>query len=222
MNIVDITSFEYLKRIEFNVETIIKDIKIKFSITSICEFHTNYDLDKLQSTFKRMLVMYEKKKKENDTQFNYIYDIIGFENIENKLENNISKQDQIVYREYNDKLEFNEEYMNVKGKISNMNELISIELSKGEQELLEIEDNVEKTNINLIKTNKDLRQAALLRNKSNSIKYPIVLGTILGAFGTVVPVIGNAIGASLGAAMGYGFAKIEKNAIQKIEPEEYK
>jgi hypothetical protein len=221
IKIEDVKSYEHSKRVEFNLETIIKDINNKFQTLSTCEFHTNYDLSKLKSTFERLLTTFQNKKKENDIKFNNIHDTVGFEEVD-RLENNISAQDQIIYREYNNKIEINEEYINIKGKIAGMNKLINEELIKGEKYILEIDNNVEESDTNLIKTNEELRQAALLRNKSNSIKYPLVLGTIFGAVGTVVPVVGNVIGASLGAAIGYGVSKIEKNAIKKIEPEKYK
>jgi hypothetical protein len=221
INIEDIKTYEESKKLEFNIDTIIKHINQKFKTMHICEMHSNYNINNSKPFFDRMLTMYEAKKKENENRFNYIHETIGFENVD-RIEDNIAIQDQIIIYEYNDKLDLNEEYMSVKGKIAGMNKMIHDELVKGEQHIVEIDANLEETNKNLIKSNEELRQTALLRNKANTIKYPLVLGTIFGAVGTIVPIVGNAIGASLGAAVGYGVAKIERKAIKKIEPEKYK
>lgn len=125
-------------------------------------------------------------------------------------------------REYDGDKETYKKIIEVKNQIAELTKTIQTESQKGCQSLIEIEKSVDTCDLNVERSNEQLRQAALLKNKTNSIKYPLALGTILGAAGTVVPGIGNLIGLSVGTGIGYAVAKLEKKAISKIEPEKYK
>ncbi len=203
--------------------------KIKCSNTK----HKNYsnDIVTLNNTFKRLVDMFEQKKSvkkqvitESDKNINYYdYSI--------KIEENININEQYCsqihlevdkQKEYEGDREKMEQIISIKNQIAQLTNSIQTQSMNSAQAILEIEQNVNEAEKNIDKTNENLRQAALYKNKSNTIKYPIALGTIFGAAGSIVPGIGNAIGVTLGTTIGYAVAKLEKKAINKIEPEKSK
>jgi len=202
--------------------------------------HKNYpnDIVTLNNTYKRLVDMFEKKKIANlkrqvisksadDENIKYYdYSIIKEDTIINS--NYIDEQyySQQLHldkqKEYEGDKEKMEQIVQIKNQIAQLTNTIQKQSMNSAQAILEIEQNGNETEKNIDKTNENLRQAALYKNKSNTIKYPIALGTIFGAAGTIVPGIGNVIGATLGTTIGYAVAKLEKKAINKIEPEKSK
>jgi len=202
--------------------------------------HKNYhnDIVTLNNTYKRLVDMFEKKKTvfknvkrqiipDEENIYYYDYSIIKAENT-NINSNFIDEQyySQQLHldkqKEYEGDKEKMEQIVQIKNQIAQLTNTIQKQSMNSTQAILEIEQNVDETEKNIDKTNENLRQAALYKNKSNTIKYPIALGTIFGAAGTIVPGIGNVIGATLGTTIGYAVAKLEKKAINKIEPEKSK
>ena len=63
--------------------------------------------------------------------------------------------------------------------------------------------------------NQELEKAARIAINRRRLSYQIGLGATFGAIGTVVPGIGNAIGAALGALIGYGIYRVDKHRLNK-------
>lgn len=229
---------------EKNLTTIIVRLESKFKeiyqtfskINCKNNKHKNYpnDILTLNNTYKRLVNMFEKKKDEKivnikkeeaDKSNQNEYIIQKEENLKineeycSQLQLDIETEKQ---KEYHGEKEKMEQIINIKNQIAQLTNTIQKQSFNSAQTILEIEQNVIETEKNIDKTNENLRQAALYKNKSNTIKYPIALGTIFGAAGTIVPGIGNVIGATLGTTIGYAVAKLEKKAINKIEPEKSK
>jgi hypothetical protein len=210
------------------------------------------DIISLKNTLNRLYEYIEKRIKENKHKIEYYADVYisyEYESSEKKLEEEKNSPNYFIYQDniseprnyYNEEcsytqlqmeIERQKEYegdketyqkiIEVKNQIAELTKTIQTESQKGSQSLMEIERSVDTCDTNVERSNEQLRQAALLKNKSNTIKYPLALGTILGAAGTIVPGIGNIIGLSVGTGIGYAVAKLEKKAIRKIEPEKYK
>lgn len=150
----------------------------------------------------------EDNKQREDTQMQeYFYLLCALENEQKEF----SKDKQNLHK-------INE----IKNKIKDLTISIENEIIKGKDTLIEINNNINEYGENIEKTNDELRKAAILRNRNNSIKYPLYLGAILGAAGSFVPGVGNAVGAVIGSGVGFALTKLEKRAIKKIEPHKYK
>lgn len=106
----------------------------------------------------------------------------------------------------------------VKLKIKQLIEMVRIENEKSTYTLSHIEENVDGVLKDMHKANQELKQAALYKNKVNNYKYPLIMGSLLTLVGTCVPGIGNIIGATIGSGLGIAMAKLEKKAINKIDP----
>ena len=63
--------------------------------------------------------------------------------------------------------------------------------------------------------NQELEKAARIAINRRRLSYQIGLGATFGAIGTVVPGIGNAIGAALGALIGYGIYRVDMHRLNK-------
>ena len=93
---------------------------------------------------------------------------------------------------------------------------IEVELNRQGEQIDDIEDKVEKGK-NLIEegNNKELVEAAKSAVKRRRIAYQGGLALTLGVIGTIVPGIGNVVGAALGGMIGYGIHKYDKHRLDK-------
>jgi hypothetical protein len=265
---------ESLLDLEKKIDYLIIDLENKFqSVISIlvsinCHNHKKIlnDIEILKNTSKRMISIYEQKKKENGEKIkkiknsdfylqkedrqdliksneysdtsnqiniidNYYSSAYFLQGEEENLQNDETLMHEYFYLQNaleNEQKEFLIDRQNlqkineIKNKIKDLTISIDKEIMKGKETLMEIDNNVNEYSENIDKTNDELRKAALLRNRNNSIKYPLYLGAIFGAAGSFVPGVGNAIGAVIGSGVGFALTKMEKRAIKKIEPHKYK
>ena len=83
----------------------------------------------------------------------------------------------------------------------------------------QIDDIVKKVDDSLYQiekaNNQELEKAARIAINRRRLSYQIGLGATFGAIGTVVPGIGNAIGAALGALIGYGIYRVDMHRLNK-------
>ena len=83
----------------------------------------------------------------------------------------------------------------------------------------QIDDIVKKADDSLYQiekaNNQELEKAARIAINRRRLSYQIGLGATFGAIGTVVPGIGNAIGAALGALIGYGIYRVDMHRLNK-------
>ena len=63
--------------------------------------------------------------------------------------------------------------------------------------------------------NQELEKAARIAINRRRLSYQIGLGATFGTIGSVVPGIGNAIGAALGALIGYGIYRVDMHRLNK-------
>ena len=92
---------------------------------------------------------------------------------------------------------------------------IEIELNKQGEQIDDVVDKVDNGFDQVVDGDDELEKAAKLAVKNRRLKYQIGLGVTLGAIGTVVPGIGNAIGAALGGIIGYGLYRADKHRLNK-------
>ena len=93
---------------------------------------------------------------------------------------------------------------------------IEVELNKNNEQIDDIEEKVDNSMNQVIKGNdEELEKAAQIAISRRKLAYQSSLAIALGAAGSIVPGIGNAIGAALGCLIGYGIYKIDKHRLNK-------
>ena len=100
-------------------------------------------------------------------------------------------------------------------QLTEMYNKIEIELNKQGEQIDDVVDKVDNGFDQVVDGDDELEKAAKLAVKNRRLKYQIGLGVTLGAIGTVVPGIGNAIGAALGGIIGYGLYRADKHRLNK-------
>ena len=100
-------------------------------------------------------------------------------------------------------------------QLSEMYNKIEIELNQQGEQIDDVVDKVDNGFDQVVDGDDELEKAAKLAVKNRRLKYQIGLGVTLGAIGTVVPGIGNAIGAALGGIIGYGLYRADKHRLNK-------
>lgn len=92
---------------------------------------------------------------------------------------------------------------------------IEVELNQQGEQIDDVEDKVDSGFTQVVDGDDELEKAAKLAVKNRRLKYQAGLAITLGAIGTVVPGIGNAIGVALGGIIGYGLYRIDKHRLKK-------
>lgn len=109
------------------------------------------------------------------------------------------------------------EIIKLKNQVMDLVKNMELELYRNDEQLDNIEDNIEKSNDLVDKGDKNLSAAARSAVSRRRLKYQLGLPALLCAVGTVVPGIGNIVGAAVGSAIGYGLYRIDKHRINAIE-----
>jgi hypothetical protein len=234
-NIINRSDLQVEVELEEQMNYIIHGLDSKIPILKdmedqACRTHTKYidDIKSLLAIYEKYKDTYTKEKQARNALVATFTDDLDNANEGSQSQGNdhgysnsqlLLEEEEIKMREYREKEENKIEFVKVKGKIIEFNNTISTEISGANETIEEIDNNVERANREILRTNEHLRQAALIKNKKNTIKYPLIIGGILGVVGSVVPGIGNIIGATIGASLGFTVAKVEKKCIEKVEPE---
>ena len=94
---------------------------------------------------------------------------------------------------------------------------IEVELNHQGEQIDDVNNNVEKAKSHVEEGNyKHLEEAAKSAVKSRGIKYTGGLALTLGIIGTIVPGIGNVVGATLGGIIGYGIHKYDEHRLDTV------
>lgn len=94
---------------------------------------------------------------------------------------------------------------------------IEVELNRNDEQIGHIENNVIDGFELVDKGQLELQIAANSAVKRRKLKYQIGLSALFCAMGTVVPGIGNIVGAAVGGLAGYGLHKIDKYRLHQVE-----
>ena len=94
---------------------------------------------------------------------------------------------------------------------------IEVELNRNDDQIGHIENNVIDGFELVDKGQLELQIAANSAVKRRKLKYQVGLGALFCAIGTVVPGIGNIVGAAVGGLAGYGLHKIDKYRLSQVE-----
>ena len=89
-------------------------------------------------------------------------------------------------------------------------------MNRNNEQIDDVEQKVENSLDVVVQANdQELEKAAKIAISRRRLAYQFGLGTALGAIGSVVPGIGNAIGIALGNLIGYGIYKIDNHRLNK-------
>ena len=94
---------------------------------------------------------------------------------------------------------------------------IEVELNRNDDQIGHIENNVIDGFELVDKGQLELQIAANSAVKRRKLKYQVGLSALFCAMGTVVPGIGNIVGAAVGGLAGYGLHKIDKYRLRQVE-----
>ena len=95
---------------------------------------------------------------------------------------------------------------------------IELELNRNNEQIDDIEQSVENGLDQIVEGNDEhLEKAALSAINRRRLAYQGGLALALGAIGSVVPGIGNAIGVALGGLIGYGIYRADKHRLNKVQ-----
>lgn len=113
-----------------------------------------------------------------------------------------------------------QQIIQIKNELKDLLAMTRQQIEAENQKLIEIEERVDESALNVQKGIEQLKKAALINNSKNKIKYQFLFGGVFGILGTalnVIPGLGNAFGAFIGAKIGKLMSKIDKKAIDNIE-----
>ena len=94
---------------------------------------------------------------------------------------------------------------------------IEVELNHQGEQIDNVNNNVEKAKSDVEEGNdKHLVEAAKSAVKSRGIKYTGGMALTLGIIGSVVPGVGNVVGAVIGGIVGYGLHKYDEHRLDTV------
>lgn len=117
----------------------------------------------------------------------------------------------------NKKKEDIKKIIKIKNELKDIVNNIEVELNNQDEQIDNIETVVDNDFVLIEKGNNELKMAAEEALKRRKLQYQLTLAGILGGIGTIVPVVGNIIGAYVGGLLGSKLAKIDKKRLDKIE-----
>lgn len=125
-------------------------------------------------------------------------------------------------KEYKGDEEFRKNLINLKNQIQELSLGLETEITQTNEKLDMISDDIKIAEINVDDINKNLKEAAIEKNKFNKAKYPLIFGGIGSTLGIIVPGVGSIIGGSIGSVLGYYLSRLEKKQIEKISSKDRK
>ena len=115
------------------------------------------------------------------------------------------------------------ELFKLKNKLNDVWKDIEVEINKNDEQIDNFEEEVEKGKNQIIEGNyDDLEKAANSAINRRRLAYQGGLALTFGAIGSVVPGIGNVIGAALGGLIGYGIYRVDKHRLDTIQQKKKK
>ncbi len=109
------------------------------------------------------------------------------------------------------------ELIKIKNQLDDLWNNIEVELNKQGEQIDNIEENVDNGMNQVIEGNDDeLEKAAISAVNRRRLAYQGGLALAFGAAGSIVPGIGNVIGAALGGLIGYGIYRADKHRLNKV------
>ena len=170
----------------------------------------------------------EDEKEDNNNEINnedekYEIDEKAFEKVDVvKTMKNDQKNIKIIYNLLENeevKAKRDEEKRDIiklKNQLDDVLKSIEVELNRNDEQIDDIEERVDNGLNQVVEGNDDnLEKAAISAVKRRRLAYQGGLALALGAIGTVVPGIGNAIGLAAGGLIGYGLYRIDKHRLKK-------
>ena len=109
------------------------------------------------------------------------------------------------------------ELFKLQSQLNDVWKAIEVELNRNNEQIDDIEQSVENGLDQIVEGNDEhLEKAALSAINRRRLAYQGGLALALGAIGSVVPGIGNAIGVALGGLIGYGIYRADKHRLNKV------
>ena len=109
------------------------------------------------------------------------------------------------------------ELLKLMNQIKEATSNIEVKLNRQGEQIDNVNNNVEKAKSDVEEWNyKHLEEAAKSAVKRRGIKYTGGLALTLGIIGTIVPGIGNVVGATLGGIIGYGIHKYDEHRLDTV------
>ena len=199
--------------------------KISKSEELLSKINSHYDKIK-----KEIPSQYEEEEDEDEKETikNSFNNIINTDKpIEEMTDEEIMERDKqtivLVQDLLNDaefkakKKEDKKEIMKIKNQLKDIINNMEVELNKNDEQIDNIENNVFDGFEVIEMGNDNLQNAAQNAIKRRRVVYQAGLATVLGVAGSVVPGIGNLVGAAVGGLIGYGIYRIDKHRLNKIE-----
>ena len=204
----------------------IKDIKTKIENSKTLLERIEYYHQKLITNIPDELDEYSDEeeenniiKKEDENNDDLIYENIDVrKTMENDLEN-IKLIETLIDKAEIDALKEEErkKIIKLKNQLIELWNYIEVELNHQGEQIDYVEDKVDEGLNQIVEGNdQQLEKAAKSAIKRRRLAYQGGLALTLGAIGTIVPGIGNAIGIALGGIIGYGLYKIDKHRLNKV------
>ena len=159
------------------------------------------DINNILNQNKRIEEMSDKEIMENDMKtIKLVQNLLDGKEIKSKKKEEIKN------------------IIKIKNELKDILNNIEVELNSQEEKIDNIEENVDKS-LQLVEKGVDenLKKAAKDAIKRRRLKYQFGLGALFCAAGTIVPGVGNIVGAALGGLLGYGAYRLDKYRLNKIE-----
>ena len=106
--------------------------------------------------------------------------------------------------------------LKVKNELMEMWNHIEVELNKNNEQIDNIAEDVDNSLKEVNQGDKELEKAAKDAIFTRRLGYQTGLAATLGAAGSIVPGIGNAIGIALGGLIGYGLYRYDNHRLNKV------
>ena len=162
------------------------------------------------------------KKKKEDDELNYqeeelFANVDVNETMKNDQENIEIIKDLLHCEELKaEREEEKRKLFKFQAQLDDLWKTIEVELNRNNEQIDDVEQKVENSLDVVVQANdQELEKAAKIAISRRRLAYQFGLGTALGAIGSVVPGIGNAIGIALGNLIGYGIYKIDNHRLNK-------
>jgi len=202
----------------------IKDIKTKIENSKTLLERIEYYHQKLITNIPDELDEYSDEeennniKNEEDEDDDVIYENIDVRQTMKNDQDNIKIIENLLDNAELKALKEEElkKLLKLKNELMEMWNAIEIELRGQGEQIDNVDENVDKALNHVDKGDDELEKAAKSAINRRRLAYQGGLALTLGAIGSIVPGIGNAIGLALGGLIGYGIYRADKHRLNKV------